>query len=318
VLYSILEITERRRFVPRSTDVGLDEIEITSTEKLLALVLMVFFLVGGVWAYSKLDDVGESRYRPPAVYFTPSERAAVERSDRAQRRLERAVVEVERAGEELELAREEYRTALDAGRQAPGLEAAYREARGDLVDARARERGAQAQAGAAQQAADAAQRRAADEASEATRRSELVTFALRLAFVLAVLALAYWLLIRLRRSGSRYVPVAFALVGAAAVLALVFAGDSLADHIDVEQLGPLVLSAAGVGLTLFAFWWLQRHLARRLPLRRVRKGECPFCGYPVRGGDHCEGCGRTVVAACQSCHGLRRVGTPHCGACGVT
>jgi hypothetical protein len=299
------------------TQVALDEIEITSTEKVLALVLVVFFLIGGVWAYSKLDDIGESPYRPPDVYFTASERAAVERADRAQLRLDRARTEVERARDELELAREEYRTALDADRRAPGLEAAYRSAQRELAAASGRQRSAEEAAGAARPEAAAAQRRAAAEADEATRQSELVTFVLRLAFVLATLALAYWLLIRLKRTGSRYLPVAFALVGSAAVLALVFAGDYVTDHIDVEQLGPLVLSAAGIGLTLFAFWWLQRYLARRLPLRRVRRGECPFCGYPLRGGDHCEGCGRNVVAECASCHSPRRVGALHCGACGA-
>ena len=303
--------------MPKTTDVGLDEIEITSTEKVLALVLVVFFLIGGVWAYSKLDDVGDSAYRPPETYFTPSERAAVDRADRADLRLERTQARSERARQELELAREEYRTALDAGRTAPRLEAAYRTTQRELGAAQRQERAARAEAAAAQPEAVAAQRRAAEEADDATRQSELLTFVLRLAFVLAALAVAYWLLIRLRRTGSRYLPVAFALVATVAVLALVLAADYLTDYIDVEQLGPLVLSVVGVALTLGAFWWLQRYLARRLPQRRVRRAECPFCGYPTRGGEHCEGCGRTVVAECASCQSPRRVGAPHCAACGA-
>ena len=301
--------------MPKTTDVGLDEIEITSTEKVLALVLVVFFLIGGVWAYSKLDDL--SGPRPPETYFTPPERAAVTRADRAQQRLDRAGIALERAGEQLELAREEYRTALDAGRQAPALEAAYRSAQRGLTAARSRERSARAAAAAAQPASARAQGRAAAEAEDSTSQSELVTFALRLTFVLAVLGFAYWLLIGLKRSGSRYLPVAFALVASGAVLSLFLAGDYVTHYIDVQQLGPLVLAGAGIALTLFAFWWLQRYLARRLPLRRVRKGECPFCGYPLRGGDHCEGCGRNVVAECGSCRSPRRVGTLHCGACGA-
>jgi hypothetical protein len=301
----------------QTTDVDVDEIEITTTEKVLALVLVVFFLIGGVWAYSKLDDIGDSPYQPPETYFTASERAAVDRADQAQLRLQRAQARAERARQELELAREEYRTALDAGRTAPRLEAAYRAAQRELGTARSEERAARSAVAAAQPAAQAAHSRAAEEADDATRQSELLTFVLRLAFVLASLGLAYWLLIRLRRTGSRYLPVAFALVASSAVLALVLTGDYLTDYIDVEQLGPLVLSAAGIALTLAAFWWLQRYLARRLPLRRVRRGECPFCGYPARGGEHCEGCGRTVVADCASCQSPRRVGTPHCGACGA-
>jgi flagellar biogenesis protein FliO len=299
------------------THVELEEIEITSTEKVLALVLTLFFLIGGIWVYAKLDDIGESPYRSPSTYFTPAEQAAVNRADRAQARLSQAETEVERTRQELELAREEYRTALDANRTAPGLEATYRGAQRDLNAARRRERAARAEVVAAQPEAAAAHRRASEEALDATRQSDLVTFALRLAFLLATLGFAYWLLIRLRRSGSRYLPVAFALVGAGAVLALVLAGDYLTDYIDVQELGPLVLSAAGVALTLFAFWWLQRYLAQRLPQRRVRRGECPFCGYPMRDGEHCEGCGRTVVAECKVCQSPRRVGTLHCGACGA-
>ena len=65
-----------------------------------------------------------------------------------------------------------------------------------------------------------------------------------------------------------------------------------------------------------AFVALQRYLAGRVPLRRVRKRECPFCGFPVGENEHCEGCGREVVAECATCSQPRRVGTLHCGACG--
>jgi hypothetical protein len=300
-----------------ATHVELEEIEITSTEKVLALVLAVFFLIGGIWAYAKLDDVADSGYRAPETYFTPTEQAAVDRATRAELRVDDAARETGRAREELELRREAYRTALDAGREAPDLEAAYRDAQRDFDAARRQERRARAQAGVAQPAANAAWARAGQEAESESRESELLAFALRLAFLLATFAFAYWLLIRLRRSGSRYLPVAFALVAAGAVLALVLAGDYLTDYIDVQQLGPLVLSLAGIAMTLAVFWWLQRYLARRLPQRRVRRGECPFCGYPVRGGEHCEGCGRTVIAECTTCHGSRRVGTVHCGVCGA-
>jgi hypothetical protein len=301
----------------RSSLVGLEEVEITATEKLLAVVLAVFFLIGGVWGYSKLDDLGRSAYRPPETYLTATERAAVERSRQESERSARAEAAVGQARQQLELSREAYRTALDAGRTAPALAQAYRQAERRLEASGAAAERARADAAAARPAADAAYRRAADEALDATRQSELVTFLLRLALVLASIVSGSWLLVRLRRSGSRYLPVAFAAVGFAALLSLVLAGDYVTDHIDMQQLGPFVLSVAGIALTLGAFWWLQRFLARRLPHRRVRRGDCPFCGYPVRGGEHCEGCGRTVVAACTTCHEPRRVGTFHCGACGA-
>lgn len=131
-----------------------------------------------------------------------------------------------------------------------------------------------------------------------------------------LLAAAFWLLARLRRAGSRWFPLAVAFLGFAMLLGLVFAGDYLTDYVDPLELGPLVLSAAGVVLTLGGFAALQRYLGRRVPAWRVRKGECAFCGYPVGSGEHCEGCGRVAIAPCARCDRPRRVGTLHCRACG--
>ena len=295
----------------------LEEIEITKTEKLLALVLTVFFLIGGSWAYAKVDNVVRSELVSVDAYFTAEERAAVGRASEAQQRLDGAERALAQSRVDLELARERYRTALDADQPSGEFAAAYRAAESTYSSAQAEVDRARAEVVATRPAADAAYARAADEANDASLRGELITFLVRLALLLTTMGFAYWLLIRLRRSGSRYLPVAFALVGFSALLALVMAGDYVGHHIDVEQLGPLVLSIAGIALTLGAFWWLQRYLARRIPQRRVRKGECPFCGYPARGGEHCEGCGRSVIGECTTCHEPRRVGAFHCGACGA-
>ena len=143
------------------------------------------------------------------------------------------------------------------------------------------------------------------------------TFAIRLVYVLGALALAYWWFGRVRRRRVRLVPIAMATIGAFAVQAFVMAGDYATDYFDFADLGPIVLSLAGIALTIVAFVALQRYLARRLPAARVRKAECPFCGYPVRDGSHCEGCGRDVIGECSTCHEPRRVGTQHCALCGT-
>jgi hypothetical protein len=88
------------------------------------------------------------------------------------------------------------------------------------------------------------------------------------------------------------------------------------DRVDWRDTGPVVLSLAGIALTLGAFWGLQRYLQRRIPLRRVRKGECPFCGFPAAGNTSCEGCGRAVAGSCSHCGEHRRVGVAFCGSCG--
>jgi hypothetical protein len=139
---------------------------------------------------------------------------------------------------------------------------------------------------------------------------------LRLALLIGMLAASYRLLLRLRSRNSRYLPAALALIGATAVLAVTMAGDYSGSFIEFEEVGPLAISIAGIALTLAAFIALQRFLAKRVPARRVRRGECAFCGFPLRGTSHCEGCGRAAIAACSNCGQERRVGTPRCGNCG--
>ena len=135
--------------------------------------------------------------------------------------------------------------------------------------------------------------------------------------VVAAMAASFTLLGRLRAAGSRYLPLGLAAVALSSVHALVKAGDHVTDYVDPLEFGPLVLAAFGVGLTLAAFVALQRYLEKRIPQRRVRKGECPFCGFPGRGEEHCEGCGHALVGECAACSRPRRVGTLHCGACGA-
>jgi hypothetical protein len=158
--------------------------------------------------------------------------------------------------------------------------------------------------------------RAADHADEDRARHDRTVFLLRLALLILMLAAAYRLLIRLRSRNSRYLPAALALIGATAALATVMAADYSDNYFEFAEVGPLAISIVGIALTLVAFVALQRFLAKRVPARRVRRGECPFCGFPLRDKPHCEGCGRAVIASCSSCQEDRRVGTPRCAHCG--
>ena len=295
-----------------------EDVQTTRGEKLLAVVLTVFLLIGGVWTYQKIDDVVRDKSAPDYSYRgTPAEQAAVARLNAAQRRSQASLNEQARATQNLELRREAYRTALDEGRRAPQLRQAYVRAQARLTRARQDVASAQREVVQAQPAARAAQEHIAEVQQGRVERHELLTFVFRLLFVLAGIAFGYWLLARLRRRGSRYYAVGIAVVAYSVLLAFVMAVDYLTDYFEPLELGPLVLSLFGIVLTLLAFVGLQRYLARRVPHRRLRKGECPFCGYPVRGSEHCEGCGRQVIAPCAACNGPRRVGTRYCAACGA-
>jgi hypothetical protein len=289
--------------------VDIEDIESTKSEKLLAVVLAIFLLIGGVWTYQKIDDVVREATK---VTLSPAERAALARFGDAQTRVFQLQEQEAAARSELELRREAYRTALDADQPARELEQAYHQAEDRYEQARVARAAAQAEVEAARPAAEAASAHQA----ENFRHSEPYSFVARLAFVIAVLAGAYLLLGALRNRRSRYLPMGLAAVGFAAILAFVMAGDYVTDYVDPLDLGPLVLAVVGIGLTILAFAALQRYLARRVPLRRIRKRECPFCGFPVGDNEHCEGCGRVVVAECATCARPRRVGTLHCGACG--
>jgi hypothetical protein len=300
-----------------STRVEVEDIQTTKSEKLLAVILAVFLLIGGVWTYQRIDDEVREAVAVDRVAPSPQEQAALDRLRGAQERLQAARQEQAAARNNLELRREAYRTALDAGRSAPALEREYQAAQERFESAQGELAAARDEVTAAEPAAQRANERVTEEAERRGDRRALLTFVLRFAFVAASLGFGYWLLARLRWRGSRYFPVALAFVGYAAVLALVLAADYITDYVDPLDFGPLVLSLFGITLTLLAFVVLQRYLARRIPLRRVRKRECPFCGYPVRENQRCEGCGRQVVAGCAACGADRRVGTLHCGACGA-
>jgi hypothetical protein len=299
-----------------STLVDVEEIKSTRSEKLLAVVLAVFLLIGGIWTYQRIDDYVRDTIGSSPVQLEPAERADLQRLAGAQQRLGQMEQAVLLARDRLELSREAYRTALDEGRSAPALERDYQAAQTDF-DLRQTERDdAQDAVAAARPAAAKAQEKENRALQKREDRRSLATFVFRLLFVLAFMAVAYWLLDRLRKRNSRYLLLTLALVGSAAVLALVMAADYVTDYVDPLDLGPLLLSLFGIALTLAAFVALQRHLARRIPERRVRKNECPFCGYPVHENEHCEGCGHQVIEDCGNCARSRRVGALHCGACG--
>jgi hypothetical protein len=296
--------------------VDVEEIQTTKSEKLLAVVLAIFLLIGAVWTYQKLDNWVAETVAPVRVELSPADQAAIARSTAANQRFATAQTHIMEAQSNLELKREAYRTALDAGQPATGLELEYKAAQDELARAEEEASAAQSEVAGAQPAVEAAYQRQQQMLQTKTDRHELVAFLLRLGLVFGLLGFGYWLMGRLRRTHSRYFPVALAVVGSAGVLALVMAADYVTDYVDPVALGPLVLAIVGIGLTLAAFATLQRYLARRVPIRRVRKHECPFCGYPVGENDRCEGCGREVIAECATCAKPRRVGTLHCGACG--
>jgi hypothetical protein len=312
---------------PAGSRVGEGEIETSGAEKVLAVVLAVFIAIGAIWGYVKLDEVAgkdsSSSYVSDQKLLDAGEFSALQNHRQAARSVNRARSARRAVTRGLELRREAYRTALDADEPSAGLQAEYESAQARLATASRELAAAVAVEARTRPAAVEAEQRLTEQRQAAAKRADedrahhdRIVFLLRLGLLILMLGGAYWALSRLRSRNSRYLPAALAWIGATAILACVMAADYANNYIEFSEVGPLAISIAGIALTLVAFVALQRFLAKRVPLRRVRRGECPFCGFPLRDKPHCEGCGRTVIASCSSCQKDRRVGTSRCGCCG--
>lgn len=296
-----------------TTRVDIEEIESTKSEKFLAVVLAAFLLIGSIWFYAEVDDwVGTRPYQ-----YSAAEQAVLDAEREAQVAHERAMVALEREDRERALAKDALDIALAKGGPSAAEERAYD---AELAEYNAAQRAADVAAAEAQRAQEASQEvydRQAGQQRESKR--PWVVAGLRLGFIVLWFVGALQLTSAMRRRRSRFLPLGFAAVATGVVTALVFATDYITDYIDPLDLGPVVLSIVGAAATVGAFVGLQRWLARRIPGRRVRNRECPFCGHPVRGaGPHCEGCGREVLAACAACGQPRRVGASYCAHCGAS
>jgi|EndMetStandDraft_3_1072993.scaffolds.fasta_scaffold128202_2 hypothetical protein len=294
-----------------TTRVDIEEIEATKSEKFLAVVLLAFLLIGTIWFYVKVDAWVPGG---PNYAASPAESKAYQAQEATWDRQASAEQKLEQEKSELALAKNDFDIAVAKGGDVASAEADYKKAEVELREAQRQLSDAQVKAKAAEQAV-AKFERARTKVSHTGH--DWAVAGIRLGFIVGWLLASLRWMSALRRGQSRFLPLGFAAAGAGVITALVYAVDYITDYIDWRDLGPIVLSAAGVAATIGAFIGLQRWLAARIPGRRVRNGECPFCGHPQRGdAPHCEGCGREVIAPCASCGQPRRVGSPHCGACG--
>lgn len=294
--------------------VDIEDIESTKSEKFLAVILTSFLLMGSVWIYVKVDAwvPGGVNYRP-----TVAQQQAMNRSDAANVARERADIELETAKSELDLAKNDFDIAAAKGAPTAAAERDYRSAEDRFGQAEERASDAARRANEAQAAMERLERA---RQSESHARHDWMVAGVRLAFILGWMLTSLRIIRRLRERNSRFIPLGFAAVATGAITSVVFATDYITEFIDPLELGPIVLSGIGTLATMGAFVGLQEWLERRLPGKRVRSGECPFCGHPVRGGadagPYCEGCGRQIIESCADCGCSRRVGAAHCPGCG--
>ena len=123
-----------------TTRVPVEEIEVSTGEKLLAVMLAIFISVGAIWAYVRIDDIGAVAVQP-----TPAEQTAIEANETANRAHFGAQRDVRAERNEVARTREAYRTALDADHPAAALEKDYVAAQAALDDVEGRLKAARAE-----------------------------------------------------------------------------------------------------------------------------------------------------------------------------
>lgn len=312
-----------------------ESVVITASERVLAWILAGFLLIALCWVYVNIDDAvrdarGDSS---DASYRT------LKKLESSQEKNERALglwdelsatsvtdarVSARRAEDARDEARDRFRTELDAGNRDEQLRRAYLAAE-NRADAKAAElsklesdRTEALEKQSSYMKSTSAQRQSARQHVASRRNAtDRWIFVSRALLVLVSLALSVFLLRSIAERSPRAQPLAQATVTASAALALAMIVDYSEVSFDFDSLGPLGLAALGSVSTIAAFFGLQRYLARRRPLRRLRAGECRRCGYPARDVAFCEGCGSQVYDTCKRCGQPRRAGTPHCRSCGA-
>src|SRR2546423_4208391 len=161
-----------------NTRVDVEDLQLTRTEKLLALVLTAFLLLGGIWTYTRVDDVVRSHVKLPTA--TLAQDPAIARESTARERLFRAEDRSRSGLRELELRREAYRTALEAHKPARLLERRYNAAQASYNAAQRDVRAARRELFAAAPAANAAQRRGQQKVDAVLHRQERDSVLIRL------------------------------------------------------------------------------------------------------------------------------------------
>lgn len=312
-----------------------DSTVVTASERVLAWILAGFVLIALSWMYVNIDDAvrdargGRSDASHQALRTLEISQEKNERElglwdELSATSVEDARISARRAEDDSDEARDRYRTELEAGNGDQQLRRAYlaAERRAEMKAAELSrlesDRTEALEKQSAYMKSTSAQRRSARQrvASRQDATDRWIFF-FRALLVLGSLALSVFLLRLIAERSPRAQPLAQAMVMASALLALAMIVDYSEISFDFDSLGPLGLAALGSAITIGAFFGLQRYLARRRPLRRLRAGECRRCGYPTRDVAFCEGCGSRVYDTCRRCGQPRRTGTPHCRSCGA-
>ena len=302
----------------RKVELQETEREVTRAEKVLALALAIFLLIGGLraaWSINHIfpypDYMQMHRQFVPAA-LEEEVNALLRQENTKQAALQRLRDEESTLLAQYEIAREEYRTMLDRGIDDAAKKAMWEQARARHEETLAAISAAETvlrdfQADALQPKQHTLWEYHAQletHFNQLTTRRNLYAGLALMAYALAGFALALWIfnLFRSKPVLSRYgvIGTSFLLFGVMQMLAITYytGFPFLRDLIPVEW----IISIAGSGLSIAGIVLLKNRYfsAEAVRNRRLWKKACPGCGYP-QPGKFCIRCGGAQTQNCCHC-----------------
>ena len=309
---------------------GYDEVEkleATRGEKILASAMVIFLLIGGINILTELGDIPESPqqnvyYEKYGVYNLENE----ERSINSELKIAGAALinindEYLSAKENYLFKRDSYRVILDKGETDEIQERKHEEARKRYEEAQVQLNEAQAVYdeiyGRLNQKKDEvpdARSLAQGEYNTAYQIYRWKVLAVRLAFVLPLLAVAIAMFLKAKKVKSKYTIHANAFMAFASLLLMYMIIVNVWQVLHV--IGISILGAVACAITL-AYIKKQYFSFERISMSRLKQNKCPWCTFPIRHDmSYCQNCGKKLAYKSQEWGEMMEILTHFCQNCG--
>lgn len=307
--------------------------EVTRTEKVLAMALVVFLLIGGLRIAADINAVFPyPDYMELRGQFIPAPMEQEINNLRQQQNEKLANLQRLQENErdlrlEYEVAREEYRTLLDRGIDDREKKARWEQARTVLEKTISAVKAAETDLrdfqtnslGPQEKVYMEAENRLQQRLGQLTRHRDLQAGLALMAYALAVFALSLWVasLFRTKPLLSRYAVIGTSFLGFGVLQMLVIS--YRVGYPFLHGLLPIewIISLAGSGLSVAGIIFLKnKYLSpEAIKSRRLWKKACPGCGFQ-QPGNYCLRCGLAQKHHCSNCGLQTNKFSPWCEECG--
>ncbi len=304
-----------------------EKLEATRGEKILASAMVIFLLIGGIHILTELGDIPEiphrdDQYEKYGVYNLENEEKSINSELKvANDALTKADNEYLNAKENYLFRREEYRVILDKGEGDEIKEREHEEARKRYEESQIKLNEAQAVYDAIYDRLNqkrgevsAAHSLAHGKYNTAYQIYKLKVLAVRLAFVLPLLAVAIVMFLKAKKVKSKYTIHANAFMAFASLLLIYMIIMNVWKVL--HAIGISILGAVACAIAL-AYLTKQYFSFERISMSRLKQNKCPWCTFPIRHDmNYCQNCGKKLASKCPECGEIMPILTLFCPNCG--